>query len=881
MKQTATHLTSKIMLCFLLFFSFFTLHAQYPGGVSTGTVKGWRVDFYQNYTTNPATFGQGTANATPLVWGYTGTITANELIGYDYDTYSLEYTGVFNAPSAGSYTFYTDNVDDAAWVYVDNVLVVSKPSTGNASGSITLTTGDHNIKVKYSENGGAQNVDVSVAGPTILKTTLDARIIRVDNAKLTGWYKASDITKTVDYGGVGIDRVDSYVNKAPNFLGNGNLPYAGAVFAEVAVNTQVNFNPGVQFNGDDIFKAANNQNGLMFRNGSRTMFVINSQYANTASTGFIAGHAHDNVNFNSAGLYKGATTFQAAYAGGGGSTPATTFNVREPKLAGGTFNITAGPTASVNNLVTGYLNSVAGTANTSASPVNARLDDAGLRFGGLNADRVNGAYLPEFIYYPFVLTATEQQKINTYLAIKYGIELPQDYINTSGATIFSQTVNAGYTSSTFGIGRELAAEALNQKQSQSQMTGIGGYDFLTIGKGTIATTNALNTGTLADGDYLLLGNNNGAVAAQSTEIPASFSTAAGCTVARLTREWKAQVSGAPGSIIVRAGSATSGSFKFPGSAAGIALLIDTDNDGDFTTGSVSQVNPTSLVDGVATFNNVTLATGNVITFAWIVTAPGGVSANLKLWVKANDGVLAGNGTAVPQWNNQANATYNIDQPTVAAQPTFYSTDPTKLINFNPSVSYDGGDNLRNTTRMYPNTSPFYMSAVGVDQRTSTATLRGILGGGSGDYPGMDFQTDVNSPNGWNPYMAASTPLEWNGGSALLYNGNTGGAEQRPQLFNLATNNGGTDNITSRVDALQATTTLDANNQIDIGNGIYVGSSGNELWLGLLPEAMAYSANLTPAENVRVQSYIALKYGLTLNQAGMTNQYIASDGTTVM
>jgi PA14 domain len=251
-----------------------SVNAQYPGAVSTGTVKGWRVDFYQYYTTNPATFGQGTANATPLLWGYTGTITGNELIGYDAETFSLEYTGVFTAPTAGSYTFYAENVDDAAWIYVDNVLIVSKTSTGNASGTVTLTTGDHNIKVKYSENAGAQNVNVLVAGPSVVKTILDARIMRVDNAKLTGWYKAGDITKTVNYGGAGVDRANSFLNKAPNFLGNGNLPYSGAAWAAQSVNTQINFNPAVQFDGDDIFRAANNQNGLMFRNGSRTMFAM-------------------------------------------------------------------------------------------------------------------------------------------------------------------------------------------------------------------------------------------------------------------------------------------------------------------------------------------------------------------------------------------------------------------------------------------------------------------------------------------------------------------------------------------------------------------------------------------------------------------------------
>ena len=68
----------------------------------------------------------------------------------------------------------------------------------------------------------------------------------------------------------------------------------------------------------------------------------------------------------------------------------------------------------------------------------------------------------ELIGYTTKVTATERQKIHSYLAVKYGVTLTEDYLSTGGGTIYSTT--APYNLNIIGIGRD-DAEGLTQKQS--------------------------------------------------------------------------------------------------------------------------------------------------------------------------------------------------------------------------------------------------------------------------------------------------------------------------------------------------------------------------------------------------------------------------------
>ena len=103
----------------------------------------------------------------------------------------------------------------------------------------------------------------------------------------------------------------------------------------------------------------------------------------------------------------------------------------------------------------------------------------------------------EVINYSASNTATDKRRIESYLAIKYGITLgvngtSLDYYNsasTNAATAI-YTAGAGFNYNIAGIGRDDASQ-LNQKQSKTVNTN----DDITIGLTDIAATNTANTNT--------------------------------------------------------------------------------------------------------------------------------------------------------------------------------------------------------------------------------------------------------------------------------------------------------------------------------------------------------------------------------------------------
>jgi len=226
----------------------------------------------------------------------------------------------------------------------------------------------------------------------------------------------------------------------------------------------------------------------------------------------------------------------------------------------------------------------------------------------------------ELIGYTNSLTATERQKIHSYLSIKYGITLTSNYLSTSGTTIF--TTAAPYNNNIIGIGRD-DNEALTQKQSHND------DDTVRIYKGSLAASNALNASTFAsDISYVMTGATTGkmcSTASSNIEVPAA------CLLySRLEREWK----------VTRTNMNETFNMDFKLSACADPALVNiadlrllVDDDGNFGNGgtscyyngdgsgiAISYSNPTITVTGISIThipnNNtryITIASINVIT----------------------------------------------------------------------------------------------------------------------------------------------------------------------------------------------------------------------------------------------------------------------------
>uniref|UniRef100_UPI00404753E8 hypothetical protein n=1 Tax=Roseivirga sp. TaxID=1964215 RepID=UPI00404753E8 len=189
--------------------------------------------------------------------------------------------------------------------------------------------------------------------------------------------------------------------------------------------------------------------------------------------------------------------------------------------------------------ITGYLN---GQSFGSIPNVGILYNHTGgIELGGSDGstqydDGTNGSTnsywgeISELIYCnePGSFPLTQRQRIESYLAIKYGITLnqstPINYYNSDGDIIFNTTLNASlggfleYNNDIAGIGRDDASE-LDQPASRSENTG----SVVTIDRGA----------TISSDDTWLIWGNDGAALTETTGL-----TMPDTIESRLNRVWR-------------------------------------------------------------------------------------------------------------------------------------------------------------------------------------------------------------------------------------------------------------------------------------------------------------------------------------------------------
>lgn len=124
-------------------------------------------------------------------------------------------------------------------------------------------------------------------------------------------------------------------------------------------------------------------------------------------------------------------------------------------------------------------------------------------FGAGHNSRFNGV-IAETILFNRKLGDNEQKQVNSYLALKYGLTLKDDYIASDGSTTM-WTTSTDYGNHITGIGRDDNG-ALYQKQSKSQVNGAN----ITIALGNeIQATNAENLNTITNDKSFFVFSDNG------------------------------------------------------------------------------------------------------------------------------------------------------------------------------------------------------------------------------------------------------------------------------------------------------------------------------------------------------------------------------------
>ncbi len=291
----------------------------------------------------------------------------------------------------------------------------------------------------------------------------------------------------------------------------------------------------------------------------------------------------------------------------------------------------------------------------------------------------------------------------------------------------------------------------------------------------------------------------------------------------------------------------------------------------------------------------------------LTEGPGGVTNDLALWLKGTDGLSYTSGDPVALWADQgrgANATVN----TPGQEPTYYD-NPTRNVNFNPVVEFDNTFSSFSldsdysyddtNTQFLEGTSGLYTQDIFVvlipddtainssfgfmdtfcgdaDIATNETDATGI---GMGDYTGrvsgesICFALDT--------YSTGETPAD----GYAVYDQNT------------SYDNVGIINARNNAAVTQQELYYNANNieygQNDIAEFMNINDS--RYWIGRsegweatlnarMCEIITFSArkadtDLTQERN-RIQSYLAIKYGITLGVNGTSQDYVDSAGNII-
>ncbi|MEE8380189.1 MAG: hypothetical protein V3R49_07450, partial [Gammaproteobacteria bacterium] len=186
--------------------------------------------------------------------------------------------------------------------------------------------------------------------------------------------------------------------------------------------------------------------------------------------------------------------------------------------------------------------------------------------------------ISEVIAYETVLSGTDRQQIESYLALKYGITLdqttPTDYLASDGITKMWNSVTAGtYNNDIAGIGRD-DNSVLGQVQSKSVNTDAI-VTILAEGESTDDSNTPANYNwtDVADLEFLTYGNNNGAATWTYTGTPAGVYKI-------LSRQWSIQETGDVGTVQLDMDMADA-EFDVPAGSS-YYFIYDSDNDGDLS-----------------------------------------------------------------------------------------------------------------------------------------------------------------------------------------------------------------------------------------------------------------------------------------------------------
>ncbi|MBT8377567.1 MAG: LamG domain-containing protein, partial [Bacteroidia bacterium] len=305
-------------------------------------------------------------------------------------------------------------------------------------------------------------------------------------------------------------------------------------------------------------------------------------------------------------------------------------------------------------------------------------------------------------------------------------------------------------------------------------------------------------------------------------------------------------------------------------AAGGTFQFDVDLLVPNTSGEI-----TSTITVVSNSSNAASYTFTVSAeiFDYNIPGPGGVTADFRLWLKSTRGITE-TASKVSLWEDLGTNSKDAEQPVGAKQPT-YLDDVASNINFNPVIKFEN-DGAGTEQFMFNDSNGFYSQEIFIvmvpdatmsNASSQNAIFSGVSSGNAGDITGVAFGD--SSSEFTNETIAYNQDVD--GGGSFNGYAELSSTYADPGIINIS-NESGTPTFQ---DIIYNSEELTISSVDDIAYANVGGAGlGTEYWIGKtfdtqgslngrVAEILTFAQRLSDGERTKVESYLAIKYGITL------------------
>lgn len=527
------------------------------GQTAASAINGTRygtIDVLSSVTRTYAITNTGTC---PLILSSLTCLTYNPQTGLSSDDFSIV-------------SLSSSTISQGGTAYL--VVRFTPQTTGTKSAIITIASND-TTKNPYTFVVSGEGYNPNVVGPGGINADFRLWLKGTRGLNLNS---GSKVALWKDLGSLGKDASQTDVAKQPTFINDSS--------------GNINYNPVVKFenNGSTLNQFLyNTENGYYTQ---ETFIVMESDATTGAAMTIISGtsepkpategalypivaNEHSGIGL---GDFTGRLTNEKLWFNQWQTTTGSYHTVADANgsfTKAGVIN-TRNKTITASNGMDLYYNALDFGNQTSINTTYTNLgyNDNGLWKGtpyNLGKNINGGTYgnlngrIAEIISFATRVPDSDRPKIETYLAIKYGITLgingiSKNYINSAGTIIWDIAVNNGFNYNIAGIGRDVGSD-LYQKQSKSSNE----TNVVTIGLGEISATNSDNINEFDfDKSFLVWGSDNAAIDAYVGAITTTLATGLSTTTTRINKKWKiVETGGDVGNVFVGIPTAAFSSFS--------------------------------------------------------------------------------------------------------------------------------------------------------------------------------------------------------------------------------------------------------------------------------------------------------------------------------